>query len=142
MRVAALEVLIAAAAIALARVPAHAFDDGQFCVAAKEVLRAAVEDVGTWTDRLTRHDGIDIGCDLKTVHFKRFYKSAAAPSTAWMERQAEVWEGTYCSRSIWRDASTATTRKTRWPWPTPRSTATAASRQSRGLIPASSDACP
>jgi hypothetical protein len=101
---AALALLIAAVGLALGALPARAFDDEQFCAAAKQVLRAAAVDVGTWTDRQTRHDGIDIGCDLKTVHFRRFYKSASAPGEAWMERQAEIWEGAYCSRSLWRDA--------------------------------------
>jgi hypothetical protein len=96
--------LVGVASLALAPPPAAAFDDEQFCVAAKQVLKAAAGDVGTWTDRLTRHDGIDIGCDLKTVHFKRFYKSASAPSTAWMEKQAEIWESAYCGRSLWREA--------------------------------------
>jgi hypothetical protein len=100
----ALLLLVAAAVLALAPRPALAFDHEQFCVAAKQVLRAAAADVGTWVDRLTRHDGIDIGCDLKTVHFKRFHKSASAPSSAWMEKQAEIWESAYCSRSLWRDA--------------------------------------
>jgi hypothetical protein len=96
--------LVGVAGLVLAQRPAVAFDDEQFCVAAKQVLKAAAVDIGTWTDRLTRHDGIDIGCDLKTVHFKRFYKSASAPSTAWMEKQAEIWESAYCSRSLWREA--------------------------------------
>jgi hypothetical protein len=96
--------LIATTGLALALRPALAFDDAQFCVAAKELLRAATADVGTWTDRFTRHDGIEIGCDFKTVHFKRFYKSARAPSEAWMEKQAEIWESAYCGRSIWHDA--------------------------------------
>jgi hypothetical protein len=104
VQVSAFLLLIAAAGFALGPRPALAFDHEQFCVAAKQVLRASAVDVGTWTDRLTRHDGIDIGCDLKTVHFKRFYKSASAPSEAWMEKQAEIWEGAYCSRSLWRDA--------------------------------------
>lgn len=99
-----LALLMAATGFVLAPRPVLAFDDEQFCVAAKQVLRASAGDVGTWTDRLTRHDGIDIGCDLKTVHFKRFNKSSGAPTEAWMERQAEIWESAYCSRSLWRDA--------------------------------------
>jgi hypothetical protein len=95
-----LALLTGAAALALAPRPVLAFDDEQFCVAAKQVLRASAVDVGTWTDRLTRHDGIDIGCDLKTVHFRRFHKSSSAPSEAWLERQAEIWESAYCSRSL------------------------------------------
>ena len=96
--------LVAAAGLALVSRPAPAFEDGQFCVAVEQILRAASADVGTWTDRFTRNDGIEIGCDLKTVHFKRFYKSASTPSDAWLERQAAIWESSYCSRSIWRDA--------------------------------------
>ncbi len=100
----ALLLLIAAAGLALGPRPVLAFDDEQFCVAAKQVLKAAAVDVGTWTDRFTRHDGIDIGCDLKTVHFKRFYKLSSAPSEAWMDKQAEIWESAYCSRPLWHDA--------------------------------------
>jgi hypothetical protein len=96
--------LVGAGPLALAPPRAVAFDDEQFCIAAKQVLKAAAVDVGTWTDRLTRHDGIDIGCDLKTVHFRRFYKLSSPPSEAWMEKQAEIWESAYCSRSLWRDA--------------------------------------
>jgi hypothetical protein len=81
----------AAAAFAFTSAPAPAFDDAEFCVAAKEFVRSAAGDVGTWTDRFTRNDGVDIGCELKTVHFKRYYKGPA-PRDAWKERQAEIWE--------------------------------------------------
>ncbi|HWE17410.1 MAG TPA: hypothetical protein VG758_09545 [Hyphomicrobiaceae bacterium] len=100
--------LAATAATALLAVgagPAHAFDDAQFCVAAKEFIRATVGDVGTWTDRLTRNDGVEIGCERKVVHFKRHYSApASALREGWRERQAELWESTYCKRSIWREA--------------------------------------
>jgi hypothetical protein len=97
--------LVAAMALAVAAPPLLAFDDDQFCVAAKEFIRSATGDVGTWTDRFTRNDGVEIGCDLKTVHFKRFYKApASALREGWQVRQAEAWEGAYCTRSIWREA--------------------------------------
>ena len=101
-----LALLMAATGFVLAPRPVLAFDDEQFCVAAKQVLRASAGDVGTWTDRLTRHDGIDIGCDLKTVHFKRYYKAPASAlrGAQWRERQAEVWESATCNRPMWRDA--------------------------------------
>lgn len=93
----------AAAAFAFTSAPAPAFDDAEFCVAAKEFVRSAAGDVGTWTDRFTRNDGVDIGCELKTVHFKRYYKGPA-PRDAWKERQAETWESATCNRPMWRDA--------------------------------------
>jgi len=97
--------LVAATVLSLAAQSSQAFDDAEFCVAAKEYVRSSVGDMGTWTDRFTRNDGVEIGCDLKTVHFKRFYKApASALRDGWRERQAEAWESTYCTRSIWSEA--------------------------------------
>jgi hypothetical protein len=105
MRLSSLAPCVAAVVLAWASQPSRAFDDQEFCVAAKEFVRSAAVDVGTWTDRFTRNDGVEIGCDLKTVHFKRFYKApASATNEAWKERQAETWESAYCRRSLWRDA--------------------------------------
>jgi hypothetical protein len=105
MRIPSLAMIVAAGALALAGMPARAFDDAEFCVAAKEFVRSVAADVGTWTDRFTRNDGVEIGCDLKTVHFKRYYKAPASGlRDAWKESQAESWESTTCSRSLWRDA--------------------------------------
>jgi hypothetical protein len=100
----AVAVLMAAAGLAVALPHAAAFDHDQFCIAARQVVRSTGTDVGSWIDRVTRYDGVDMGCDLKTVHFKRFYKSSSAPSAEWMERQAEIWESAYCNRSLWREA--------------------------------------
>jgi hypothetical protein len=104
MRAAALAFTLTIAAAGLVPSPALAFDHDQFCIAARQVVRSTGVDVGTWIDRVTRYDGYDIGCDLKTVHFKRFHKSSSAPSNTWMERQAEIWESAYCGRSLWREA--------------------------------------
>jgi hypothetical protein len=95
----------AAVVLAVWASPARAFDDAQFCVAVKEVIRSATSDVGTWTDRMTRNDGVEIGCDRKVVHFKRYYSApASALREGWRERQAASWESAYCKRSIWREA--------------------------------------
>jgi hypothetical protein len=97
--------LVAATVLAVTVQSSQAFDDAEFCVAAKEFIRSVGGDVGTWMDRFTRNDGVEVGCDLKTVHFKRFYKAPASTlSGGWHERQAEAWESTYCTRSIWREA--------------------------------------
>jgi hypothetical protein len=105
MRLSSLAPWVAAAALACASDPSRAFDDAEFCVAAREFVRSAAGDVGTWADRFTRNDGVEIGCDLKTVHFKRFYKAPAnAITEAWKEHQAETWESAYCRRPLWHDA--------------------------------------
>jgi hypothetical protein len=105
MRAAWAATMAAAAGLAAGEVPARAFDDAQFCVAVKEFIRSAVGDVGTWTDRVTRNDGVEIGCDRKVVHFKRYYSApASALREGWRERQAANWESAYCKRSIWREA--------------------------------------
>jgi hypothetical protein len=84
---------------------ALAFDNTQFCQAATHLARVAAGDVGTWVDRTTRNDGVEIACDRKVVHFKRYF---SAPATslrdAWQERRAQQWEDAYCKRSIWREA--------------------------------------
>jgi hypothetical protein len=105
MRAPSLAAATAAALLAVGAGPARAFDDAQFCVAVKELIRSTVGDVGTWTDRLTRNDGVEIGCERKVVHFKRHYNApASALKDGWRERQAELWEGATCKRSIWREA--------------------------------------
>jgi hypothetical protein len=105
MRALSLAATAAAALLAVSASPARAFDDAQFCVAAKEFIRSTMGDVGTWTDRLTRNDGVQIGCEIKVVHFKRHYNApASALREGWRERQAELWEGSVCKRSIWREA--------------------------------------
>src|SRR5262245_41410338 len=105
MRALSLAAAVTAAFLAVRADPARAFDDAQFCVAAKEFIRSTMGDVGTWTDRLTRNDGVEVGCEQKVVHFKRHYNApASALNEAWRVRQAELWEGSYCKRSIWREA--------------------------------------
>src|SRR5262245_46370034 len=105
MRALSLAATAAAALLAAGVSPAHAFDDAQFCVAAKEFIRSTIGDVGTWTDRLTRNDGVEIGCEGKVVHFRRHYNAPASTlREGWRERQAELWEGSTCKRSIWREA--------------------------------------
>jgi hypothetical protein len=105
MRARWLATTAAAAGLAAGGTCAFAFDDAQFCAVVKELMRAVAADVGTWTDRQTRNDGVDIGCDTKVVHFKRYSNTpASALGEGWRERQAENWESAYCKRSIWREA--------------------------------------
>jgi len=95
----ALGFLLAAPASAIA------FDDSDFCVAAKQLAVAADKDIGIWVDRATRSAGIVVSCDRKVVEFRRFtYTPTAAMDAAWKERKAAEWNGTHCSSRLWAQA--------------------------------------
>lgn len=84
---------------------AIAFDDSDFCVAAKQVAVAAEKDVGVWIDRVTRSAGIIVFCDKKVVEFRRFtYTPSAAMDAAWKERKTAEWNGTQCASRLWSQA--------------------------------------
>jgi hypothetical protein len=83
----------------------YAFDDTQFCHAVTQIARAASRDVGIWLDRTTRNDGIEVFCNRKLVHLKRY--SSTPTSTVretWTERKTDEWRGTYCTNPMWREA--------------------------------------
>ena len=66
--------------------PSRAFDNTQFCQAVGQLTRAEKRDIGTWINRTTRNDGVELFCDRKIVHFKRY---ASTPGSglreAWRE---------------------------------------------------------
>jgi hypothetical protein len=88
---------------AVACAPAAAFDHNQFCQAASQFARASRINTGTWIDRTTRNDGIDVFCDRKIVHFTR-YSSARSISDAWKQGRTEEWSGATCQSEMWREA--------------------------------------
>ena len=90
-------------AAALACAPAIAFDHEQFCQAASQLARSTRINVGTWIDRTTRNDGIEVFCDRKIVHFKR-YSSARAITDIWKQSKTDEWSSAYCNSSTWREA--------------------------------------
>ena len=77
--------------------PARAFDNTQFCQAVGQLTRAAKRDIGTWINRTMRNDGVELFCDRKLVHFKRY---ASTPGSglreAWREARTEEWRSTTC----------------------------------------------
>jgi hypothetical protein len=94
-----------AALVVLTSASAHAFDDREFCVAVQQLAVAADQDVGQWTDRVTRNAGIAIRCERKTVEFKRFtYSPSSSMDAKWQARKAEDWNLTQCARVLWADA--------------------------------------
>jgi hypothetical protein len=89
----------------LPRAPAVAFDDADFCVAAKQLAVAADGDVGVWVDRKTRNAGMDVSCDRKTIVFRRFtYTPTAAMDGAWKARKEAEWNGRQCTSRLWTQA--------------------------------------
>ncbi len=84
---------------------ALAFDNTQFCQAATHLARVAAGDVGTWVDRTTRNDGVEIACDRKLVHFKRTSSAPAGTLRGnWKDTKTLEWQGAYCANPIWREA--------------------------------------
>ena len=85
--------------------PAIAFDDREFCIAAKQFALAANQDLGLWIDRTTRNAGMVVSCDTKRVEFKRFtYTSSASMSGSWKDRKAAEWNADHCKSPIWAEA--------------------------------------
>ncbi len=60
---------------------------------------------GTWIDRSTRNDGVEIFCNRKMVHFKRYSSiPASGLREAWRERKVQEWESSHCTKPMWREA--------------------------------------
>jgi hypothetical protein len=102
-----LAMLGAMGAFALATTCA-AQDGDAICQAMRVVARAANGDAGTWLDRHTRNDGVEVLCRARTVQFRRF---STLPSGAlnkdWKDRQQQDWDRYYCSDYAWRPAIAA-----------------------------------
>ena len=80
-----------------------ALDNEQFCSAMSEIARLGNANAGTWIDRNTRDDGIEVVCRIRTVNYKRFFRSSpAAPD--WRERRQREWNSTACSSALLREA--------------------------------------
>jgi hypothetical protein len=98
--------------------PVSAFDDGDFCVTAKQMARAAEGDVGTWLDRTTRNAGIDVACDSKSVEFRRFtYEAPATMDAAWKARAGQAWNRSLCASPLWQEAAQSGWKITLGIWP-------------------------
>ena len=82
---------------------AAAFDHEQFCQATSQFARSTRINVGTWIDRTTRNDGVEVFCDRKIVHFKR-YSSARSINDAWKQSKTEEWSSGTCTSNMWREA--------------------------------------
>jgi hypothetical protein len=94
-----------AATLTLIAQPALPFDQDEFCQAATEVARRANASAGRWLDRSTRHDGVRVDCESKTVEFRRFLNADPdSMRSDWEERKARDWNSNYCVDQDWREA--------------------------------------
>lgn len=97
--------VVGIALVLVAVVPAAAFDDEDFCVAAQQLAAAADGDVGVWLDRKTRNAGIEVFCERKRVEFRRFtYNPEKSMDGAWKESKAAEWNGMQCASPLWSQA--------------------------------------
>jgi hypothetical protein len=82
-----------------------ALDNEQFCKAMSEISRLGNANAGTWIDRNTRDDGVEVICNIRTVNYKRFIRSRpASPGADWRTRMQQEWIGTACSSMLLREA--------------------------------------
>jgi hypothetical protein len=97
--------LAVAALPLIVSIPAHAFDERAFCVAARQIALAENKDKGVWIDRTTRNDGMTVSCQSRTVLFHRFFNThSAAMDEPWQRSKAEEWSAAHCSNPIWAEA--------------------------------------
>lgn len=96
----------AAIAVPLATLaPADAFDDKQFCVAARQLALAAEKDIGLWIDRQTRSAGMKATCERRTVEFTRFtYLPSSSMTANWKAARAAEWSKAQCASGVWSEA--------------------------------------
>jgi hypothetical protein len=94
-------------AISLTLIPtsASSFDQDEFCVAVTDVARRMNTRRGKWLDRSTRHDGVEVDCESKTLEAKRFLNvDPDAMREGWEARKEREWNAAYCNHESWREA--------------------------------------
>ena len=85
--------------------PALAVNSEQFCKAATLIANAARADVGTWLDRNTRNDGVEVICGIRTVNFKRYLNvPMSGLGKDWPKRKQQEWNSIHCNDQVWREA--------------------------------------
>lgn len=82
-----------------------ALDNEQFCTAISEIARVGNANAGTWLDRHTRDDGIEVICRTRIVNYKRFFSaSLTGQGPDWREGKQREWNRTACGSIVLRDA--------------------------------------
>jgi hypothetical protein len=91
--------------LTLTPLPALPFDQDEFCVAVTEVASRMNARKGRWLDRSTRHDGVELDCEAKTLEAKRFMNADPDEMReGWQARKEREWNVRYCNTESWREA--------------------------------------
>jgi hypothetical protein len=91
--------------LTLAPLPALPFDQEQFCTAVTDIAHRMNARKGRWLDRSTRHDGVVLDCEAKTLEVKRFLNADPAEMRhGWEARKQRQWKARYCTDESWREA--------------------------------------
>ena len=91
--------------LSLAPLPALPFDQDEFCVAVTDIAHRMNVRKGRWLDRTTRHDGVDLDCEAKTLEVKRFLNADPDDMRqGWEARKEREWNARYCNDESWREA--------------------------------------
>jgi hypothetical protein len=91
--------------LTLAPLPALPFDQDEFCVAVTDIAHRINARKGRWLDRSTRHDGVELDCESKTLEAKRFINADPDDMReAWEARKEREWNDRYCNDDAWREA--------------------------------------
>ena len=91
--------------LALAPLPALPFDQHEFCAAVTYVARRMNARKGRWLDRSTRHDGVELDCDAKTLEANRFIDADPDDMReGWQARKEREWNARYCNDESWRES--------------------------------------
>ena len=91
--------------LTLAPLPALPFDQDEFCAAVTDIARRMNVRKGRWLDRSTRHDGVELDCDAKTLEAKRLVNADPDEMReGWQARKEREWNARYCADESWREA--------------------------------------
>jgi hypothetical protein len=91
--------------LTLAPQPALAFDQEEFCIAVTDIVHRMNVRKGRWLDRTTRHDGVELDCEAKTLEAKRFINADPDQMReGWEARKQREWNTAYCNHKTWREA--------------------------------------
>lgn len=82
-----------------------AFDHDSFCLTAWEIVQRTNEERGKWIAEHTRHEGMTVDCQKRTVELKLLLHSPFKDIPGnWRDRTNFRWNEDYCSDPGWEAA--------------------------------------
>jgi len=91
--------------LTLAPLPALPFDQDEFCSAVTDIAHRMNARKGRWLDRSTRHDGVELDCESRTLEVRRYiHADPDDMRQGWETRKEREWNARYCNDESWREA--------------------------------------